>query len=233
MCTLFVWYLAITFVIRWQHTSGIIIVCVRICNGTWRTIYTYNNKYRSPKSNITKSLLNLYLLLILCWYPKWEYNHNYMYDIKILLPSDMSISWNDTHNNMCHDLLMIIWWHDITLPICDIWQHSLADVMTWHHIAAVDIMAWHHIYTDIITPFGNKVAPVLLQNSARQPQEHYPISWHDITYPISWIMAWHHIPDIMAWHHIPDIMAWHHIRYHDIIYIPAISSHCRQYLLSR
>ena len=80
MCTLFVWYLAITFV-TWQHTSGNNKVCVRICNSTWRTIYTYNNKYHSPKSNITT------LHSVDCWiiyylfsaaYPKREYNHNYM-----------------------------------------------------------------------------------------------------------------------------------------------------------
>jgi len=56
-------------------------------------------------------------------------------------PSDMLLSWHDMHNNMLS-------WHDIT--------HTIS----WHDI----------IYTDIITPFGNKVAPVLLQNSARQPQ---------------------------------------------------------------
>ena len=78
----FVWYFAITFVTVTTHFWKYnIIVCVRICNSTWRTIYTYNNKYHSPKSNITT------LHSVDCWiiyylfsdaYPKWEYNHNYM-----------------------------------------------------------------------------------------------------------------------------------------------------------
>ena len=158
MCTLFVWYFAITFVTVTTHFWKYnIIVCVRICNSTWRTIYTYNNKYHSPKSNITT------LHSVDCWiiyylfsaaYPKWEYASNYM-TLKIL-----SLSWHDMHNNMLS-------WHDITHTIS--WHDIIYDIMAWHHIA-YDIMAWHHIYTDIITPFGNKVAPVLLQNSARQPQ---------------------------------------------------------------
>ena len=48
-------------------------------------------------------------------------------------------------------------------------------------------MTSYHLYQYHHTPLGNKVAPVLLQNSARQPQGDiitHTISWHDITYDI-------------------------------------------------
>ncbi len=107
-------------------------MCVRICNSTWRTIYTYNNKYHSPKSNIiTLNSVDCWIIYYLfsAAYPKWEYAINYM-----------------TLRFYCR---VICRYHGMTCII--ICYHG-----AWHH--TYDIMAWHHIYTDIITPFGNKVA---------------------------------------------------------------------------
>ena len=131
MCTLFVWYLAIKLCDGDNTLLEITIVCVRICNGTWRTICTYNNKYRSPKSNITTSHS------VDCWviyylfsaaYPKWEYNHNYM-----TLRFYCRVIWR-YHGMKSHMLS----WHDIILPS-----------ISWHDIIYIPISShrlgikWH------------------------------------------------------------------------------------------
>ena len=139
---------------RWQHTSGNnIIVCVRICNSTWRTIYTYNNKYHSPKSNITT------LHSVDCWiiyyllsdaYPKWEYNHNYM-----TLRFYCRVIWRyhgmKSHMLSWHDIILpSISWHDIIyIPIS---SHRLG--IKWHRcsfrIALVNLRGRLSLHDDVI-----------------------------------------------------------------------------------